>query len=368
MFDYRSTHMSTRNVVVLGQEALTREIRRILAHYPLCNTEGRTRLERGLSYLEEFGADAVLVDSVSPRFDPIQACLGVRKLKNLKDVPLLMVVEPGTAGLKRLAECVGCTDFFNLPLDGTEIRLRISNYCDARATTSQLRSQVAGLLLELRDNLATVNRLGTDLNHVTDGLKRSHESTVHRLAQAAELRDDSTGRHIWRVSEYCGLLAKRVGLPQLHQDLVRKASPLHDVGKIGIPDQILFKPGRLTTDEYDLIKRHPEYGHDMLINGDSPLLDTAAVIALTHHEKFNGSGYPHRLSGDRIPIEGRITAIADVFDALTSERCYKPAFAFDESLRIMQHGRGTHFDPELLDLFVGSLPEVKQIHQQALLN
>lgn len=360
--------MSTREVVVLGQEALTLEIRRILSQYPLCRTEGRTRLERGLSYLEEFGASAVLVDGTSHRFDPIQACLGVRKLKNLRDVPLLMVVEPNATGVKRLAECVGCTDFLNLPLEGIEVRLRISNYCDAHAATTRLRTQVASLLLELRDHLAAVNRLGTDLDSATNGLRRSHENTIQRLAQAAELRDDSTGRHIWRVSEYCGLLADRIDLPQLHQDLIRKASPLHDVGKIGIPDQILFKPGRLTRDEYDLIKRHPEYGHDMLVNADSPLLDTAAMIALTHHEKYDGSGYPNRLAGDRIPVEGRITAIADVFDALTSERCYKRAFGFDESLRIMQHGRGTHFDPELLDLFVGALPQVRQIHQQAILN
>jgi putative two-component system response regulator len=195
----------------------------------------------------------------------------------------------------------------------------------------------------------------------TAALRASHEETIRRLASAAEFRDEATGRHIERMSRICELLAHKAGLGRERCELVRIASPLHDVGKIGIPDRILLKPGSLTSAEWDVMRRHTEIGRDLLGGAGAELLDLAALIAWTHHEKVDGSGYPRGLAGRTIPLEGRIAAVADVFDALTSERVYRPAVPMDEALETMRAGRGTHFDAEVLDLFLDGLDDVLEM-------
>jgi putative two-component system response regulator len=192
----------------------------------------------------------------------------------------------------------------------------------------------------------------------TAALRRSHEETIRRLAWAAEFRDEETGRHIERMSRLCDLLAARAGLGDDRRELLRSASPLHDVGKIGIPDSILLKPGSLSPAEWKVMRTHPQIGHRLLSGSGAELLDLAALIALTHHERIDGTGYPHGLAGEEIPLEGRIAAVADVFDALTSDRVYRPALTLDEALAVLREGRGTHFDARLLDLFLDAIDEV----------
>jgi response regulator RpfG family c-di-GMP phosphodiesterase len=192
----------------------------------------------------------------------------------------------------------------------------------------------------------------------------SREETIVRLARAAEARDHETGWHIQRMSRYCALLAEQLGFEPDHCELIRLASIMHDVGKIGIPDKILLKPGRLTPNEFSIMKQHADIGHRILQGSNAELLKAADIIAWTHHEKYDGSGYPRGLDGDEIPIEGRIAAVADVFDALTSQRVYKPAYPFDQALEIMREGRGHHFDPNLLDLFLASTDQLLQIKDQ----
>ncbi len=191
--------------------------------------------------------------------------------------------------------------------------------------------------------------------------RRSHEETILRLSRAAEFRDDETGQHVRRMSHYCALVARRCGMGEDHAEQLRIASPLHDVGKIGIPDQILFKPGRLSRDEFDHMKRHTVIGHRILAGSSSDLLQLASVVALTHHENIDGSGYPRGLRGEEIPLDGRVCAVADVFDALTSRRVYKEAMSVDEALEIMRAERGTKFDPEVFDAFTDSMDEVLAI-------
>ena len=195
-------------------------------------------------------------------------------------------------------------------------------------------------------------------------LRLSREETIQRLAIAAEFRDSSTAKHIHRMSHYCELLAKHHGLSPERCDLIRTASPMHDIGKIGTPDHVLLKPGKFTAEEFDVIAQHAEIGYKILSGSDSDLLKVAATIARTHHERYDGTGYPRKLKGEEIPIEGRIAAIADNFDALTTARVYKPAFDFEHARELMLKERGRQFDPELLDLFLSFEEDLRRIHDQ----
>ena len=195
-------------------------------------------------------------------------------------------------------------------------------------------------------------------------LRQAQEEIIRRLSIASEVRDEETGAHIHRMSAYSTILAQEVGLEPERVELVRVASPLHDVGKIGVPDSILRKPGKHTPEEFELMKQHTVFGYRTLRDTGFPLLDIAAVIAWTHHERWDGSGYPRGLHGEEIPIEGRIVAIADVFDALTTRRVYKPAFSIDKSLEILREGRGRHFDPNLLDGFFRRFDDVLEVQRR----
>jgi putative two-component system response regulator len=192
-------------------------------------------------------------------------------------------------------------------------------------------------------------------------VRQSQRETIYRLSRAAEFRDEDTGRHIESMSHYCYLLAQGLGLDRTWCELLYLASPLHDVGKVGIPDRILQKPGPLDADERAVIQSHAELGYRMLTGSGGEMLELAARVAWTHHEHFDGGGYPRGLAGDEIPIEGRIAAVADVFDALTSDRVYRPAYSTEDAVETMRSLRGTQFDPVILDTFLGSLDEVLEV-------
>jgi len=192
----------------------------------------------------------------------------------------------------------------------------------------------------------------TALKVVHKELHEAYRDTIHRLAVAAEYRDNDTGNHIKRIGQYSALIAKVYGLPEIEVQNIRYAAPMHDVGKIGIPDNILYKKGKLTHEEFEIMKTHCTIGAKILSNSHSRILQFAESIALTHHEKWNGKGYPRGLSGKEIPLEGRIIALADVFDALNSKRPYKEAYSVEMSVEIIKKDRCKHFDPELVDLFL----------------
>ena len=222
----------------------------------------------------------------------------------------------------------------------------------------QLEQTVLDRTSALRDTIAQLENSDAEL-------RRLREETIRRLSWAAEFRNQETGEHIVRMSLYCALLARLAGLDSERAELIRIAAPMHDVGKIGIPDRILLKPGRLTDDERKVMEAHTEMGHRILAGSDVELLDLAALMALTHHERIDGTGYPGRLAGEAIPIEGRICAVADVFDALTSDRVYRQAFQPEEARSMMLEGRGTQFDADLLDLFFARFDDVLAIRRAA---
>lgn len=223
-----------------------------------------------------------------------------------------------------------------------------------------------GILHTIAQTLATIierRRMEEALEQTHTALKETRLEIIHRLGMAAEFRDNETGMHIIRMSRYAALLARAAGLGEERSETILHAAPMHDVGKIGITDSILLKRGRLTDEEFQVMRAHTTIGAHMLFGHDEEPLKTAHIIALTHHEKWDGSGYPHGLAGEGIPIEGRICAVADVFDALTSERPYKHAWREEEAVAELQRCAGSHFDPRLVALFIELLPRIREIRE-----
>ena len=217
---------------------------------------------------------------------------------------------------------------------------------------------------DLARSLASQAAIALTNGMLLERTKKAHLDTITRLAVAAEYKDMDTASHIERMSRYSALLSRVLGMGDDYVETMRLASPMHDVGKIGIPDAILLKPGKLTEVEFDHMKKHTEIGARILSGSDVPLLQMSERIALCHHEKWDGSGYPRGLHAEEIPVEGRIVALADVFDALTSKRCYKPAFTVEKALEIIREGQGKHFDPQCVDAFLSALGEVLEIKKE----
>jgi len=285
-------------------------------------------------------------------------------LEERHDVAAIMVTGLDSPVLANAALEVGAFGYIVKPFESNEVLIDVANALRRRKLEMENRLH--------RENLEQVVRTRTiALQEALDWLERSEkelrlsrEETIQRLAIAAEFRDSMTAQHIQRMSHYCELLARKSGLSAERCDLIRTASPMHDIGKIGTPDHVLLKPGKFTQEEFGVIAQHAEIGYRILSGSDAELLKVAAVIAYTHHERFDGTGYPRRLKGESIPIEGRIAAIADAFDALTTQRVYKPAFEIGHAIEIMLKHRGEHFDPALLDIFVASADELTAIRDQ----
>src|SRR3984957_4351064 len=277
------------------------------------------------------------------------------------EIAVLMVSGMDDPEVAAMATDLGAYGYVLKPFVANEILIAAVNALrrrDLEIENNAYRLHLERLVSERTADLtATVERL----SRAEEQLRESQEEAITRLAYAAEFRDPTTGAHIGRMSTTCQLIAQRAGLGESRSDLIRIASPMHDIGKIGVPDEILRKPGKLTSYEMDQMRKHPEIGSEILSGSDSELVRLGALIALTHHERWDGTGYPNCLERDEIPVEGRIVAIADVFDALTSERPYKPAFGVDESVSIMCDERGKHFDPDLLDIFLSLADEVAEL-------
>jgi putative two-component system response regulator len=283
--------------------------------------------------------DLILLDLMMPGlsgFDVMERLS--RMLPSGAFLPILVLTADFTAQTRLKALAGGATDFLTKPFDPNEVALRIRNLLTTRFLYLELREQ--NRMLEEKVTARTAE------------LAEAQEEILHRLALAAEFRDDDTGQHTHRVGDTAAEVAAALGWDDHQVQLMRKAAPLHDVGKIGVSDLILLKPGKLTDEEFATIKTHAVLGAQMLSGGRSELVQMAECIALTHHERWDGRGYPRGLSGDDIPIEGRIVAIADVFDALTNERPYKRAWPIDEALAEIQAQSGRQFDPAVVEAFM----------------
>ncbi|MBI3129254.1 MAG: response regulator [Candidatus Tectomicrobia bacterium] len=307
------------------------------------------------------GFDLVLLDIVMPGIDGFEVVRQLREDPETADLPVLMVTGMDSKEERIRSIRVGANDFISKPVDSTELSVRMSFLLKMKEAQDEIKRTRAELqeMLEKRTSI-----LRKSLEEMANAQRMAHEAqleTIHRLAVAAELKDKDTGAHIKRMSRFSSLVARGLGLPPGEVEMVFRASPMHDVGKLGIPDKNLLKPGRLDEEEWRVMKQHTVIGSRILGGSSSDLLRAGEVIALSHHERWDGSGYPAGLREEEIPLWGRICAVADVFDALTSPRPYKKAFPNEEAYALMQEGRGTHFDPRVLEVFFDRLEEVEEI-------
>ena len=298
----------------------------------------------GLAHCLKVMPDLVIVDYMMPVLDGVELIRRFRLAPGRADIPVLMITANDEADVRYRALQTGANDFLSKPIDKTEFLARARNMSALRANQKRLEDRASWLAEEVLK--------------ATEEIRSREQETILRLSRAAEFRDPETGAHILRMAHYSWFIAVRMGLPADQQQLLLEAAPMHDVGKVGTPDNILLKPGRLTPEEFEIMKQHAPMGHKILSGSNSPLLQMAAEIALSHHEKFDGSGYPNGLAGEQIPLVGRIVAVADVFDALTSERPYKKAWPIDQAVDMLKENRGSHFDPACIAAFLQNFDEV----------
>ncbi len=294
--------------------------------------------------------DLLILDLNMPRMDGFQVMKSLDQPLSGRRPAILVLTAQDSRETRIHALEAGARDFVTKPFDRIELLARVRNLIEVQI--AQRCMQTYSHDLEEKVRLRT-----RELHH-------TRLQVVRRLGRAAEYRDNETGLHIIRMSSISALLGKAAGLSEYESDLLLNASPMHDIGKIGIPDQILLKPGKLDAREWEIMKTHARIGADILAGEDSELMTMAHDIALTHHEKWDGSGYPHGLKCDEIVLPGRIVALADVFDALTSERPYKCAWPVEEAMTYIREQSGKHFDPDLVKNFLNILPEIVQIREK----
>jgi putative two-component system response regulator len=288
--------------------------------------------------------DLILLDIMMPDIDGFEVCRQLKSQPNTAHIPIIFVTakidpEDEVKGLS-----LGAVDYLTKPITPQialqRVKTHIALYDQQRALFSQVKEKTREINL---GKLETLNILG----------------------RAAEFKDNETGMHVMRMSHYCEVLAKALGMTDEDAETLRDAAPMHDIGKIGIPDSVLLKPGKLDADEWITMQKHVEYGVEILgRQSDSKLMQMAIQVAQYHHEKWDGTGYPNQISGEEIPLVGRIAAVADVFDALTAERPYKRAWSVDEALNLFKEQKGKHFDPRVVELLFENLPEILAIKER----
>ena len=295
-------------------------------------------------------ADLVLIDYMMPEMNGIELAKRLRALPGYEHVPIMMVTAHDDRKVRYDALDAGVTDFLIKPVDARECMARCRNLLTLR------RQQLA-----LEDKRRLLEGM---VEEATREVRDREKETLMRLARAGEFRDEETGYHLVRMARYSRLIADTIGLEREEAETIELAAPLHDIGKIGIPDQILLKKDRLDGMEWDTMRSHPLIGHEILKGSASKYVRMGSLIALGHHEKYDGSGYPNGLVSDHIALCARVVAVADVYDALTSARPYKKAWTSEEAFEFLRQQRGKHFDPHLVDAFIGVQRDVERIQRE----
>ncbi|MGR6503699.1 HD domain-containing phosphohydrolase [Shewanella sp. Koi 1] len=287
--------------------------------------------------------DLILLDVMMPEMDGFQSCSRLKLNPVTRHIPIIFVTAKTDTLDERTGFELGAVDYISKPINPAILEARIQTHLKLASRTNLLEDLVQQRTLELES---------------------ARQKIINKLGRAAEFRDNETGLHIIRMSQYSFLLAQQIGQPAYWCQLLLNAAPMHDIGKIGIPDAILLKPGKLTLEEYQIIQKHPEIGAEIIGEDDDPLLHMAKEIALYHHERWDGTGYPCKLSQKQIPLCARIATIADVFDALTTSRPYKAAWSIDDAFNYLRDGAGSQFDPFLVSAFLECKAEITDICTQ----
>ena len=331
------------NINILGE--LLSEYRRVFA------LNGKKALEKAFS---DEPPDLILLDIMMPEMDGFEVCQRLKEHPATSDVPVIFVTALGEELDEARGLEIGAVDYISKPFSPLVVKQRVKTQLELVSARRKIKSQ--NLILE--DKVAKRTEL---LVKAMDKIRHNSLEMIVRLSRAAEYKDDDTGAHVLRMSNYAAVIAQIMGWNEEGCADLLHAAPMHDVGKIGIPDNVLLKPGRLDEEEWKIMRRHCKLGYNILANSDVPLIQLAATVAITHHEKWDGTGYPRGLAGNDIPISGRIVAIADVFDALTTKRPYKEPFSIEKSFSILREGREKHFDPEVVDAFFAAEDAILQI-------
>lgn len=308
--------------------------------------------------------DLVLLDVMMPGMDGFEVVQRIREDSDVRDIPIVMVTALTAKEDRLRAVKVGANDFIAKSVDRNELRLRTASLLKMKEAQDENKIYQKGLEEKVEKRTKELRKSLEESVNAHRETEAAYVDTINRLSIAAEYKDEDTALHINRMSRYSALIAKSLHLPSTEVEIIQLASPMHDIGKIGTPDAVLLKPGKHTPVEWEIMKQHATIGGKILSGAASKLLQAGEIIAMSHHEKWDGSGYPNGLSGEDIHLSGRITAVADVFDALTSKRPYKEVFSNEKSLGIMKEGRGKHFEPRLVDLFLEHLNEVFAIQEK----
>jgi putative two-component system response regulator len=328
----------------------------------ILNKEGFSVIEaqdgkEAIELLKNKKIDLILMDLMMPGMDGYEATQIIKDDDELSTIPLIIISALSDKGAIIKALELGADEYLTKPFDITDFRLRIKNAIKIGMYQNMLKDHKT--LLE-----AQVKEKTKDLQSALVEVQNSEKDIISILSKMAAYRDNETSLHTIRVGDMAALMAKKFGWNNDEIELMRLAAPMHDIGKVGIDDMILLKPGKLDENEFFKMKEHSLIGHSILSQKKTPLLKLAAEIAYTHHEKYNGSGYPQGLIGDAIPLSGAIVSVVDVFDALLSERPYKKAFSLERALDIMQSDSGSHFHPKIIELFLNNLDEILEIRKR----
>lgn len=324
---------------LLGQNMMCQVLSR-KGYDTMSASDGQTALD--IIFTET--PDLVLLDIKMPGMDGFEVTSRIKSNPETSSIPVILITGLDTVDNHVRALEMGADDFISKTAAHAEIIARVR----AHLRIKQLNDRIKAY----QQNLETQVALRTNqLNHALEQLRDASLDTIFKLTAASEYRDNETGTHIKRMSHYSALIAQKMGLKSKTVETILYAAPMHDIGKIGIPDKILLKPGKLDAEEWEIMKKHTTIGADILKGSNIGFVRMGEMIARTHHEKWDGSGYPYGLKGRRIPLAGRIVALADVFDALTSKRPYKEAFSIEKANRIILEERGRHFDPDVVDTF-----------------
>ena len=315
-----------------------------------CESRCFTNAVAGLACAKTDDFDLIIVDYMMPDLNGMEFITALRLTPGRQSTPVLMITANDQKEVRYQALEVGATDFLTKPVDKIEFSARVRNMLDLGASRKVLENRAAWLADEVQQ--------------ATAAIRERERETVLRLSKAAEYRDPETGAHILRMAHYSELIGRGLGLSDADCELLLEAAPMHDIGKVGIVDSILLKPGRLTPQEFEIMKQHAVIGHEILKGSASRVLQAGADIALGHHEKFDGTGYPAGLKGEAIPIFSRIVAVADVFDALMSNRPYKQAWSLERASAHIRAQAGAHFDPACVATFFQHWDRVLEIQQR----
>jgi putative two-component system response regulator len=348
----------SRLLVVDDEEPLRLWAQRVLSENGFgCETAGDVAEARAALGGEEF--ELALLDINMPGESGLRLLAEIRS--EHPDCAVVMVTGEDSVELATTAIEHGAYGYLIKPVLAGELLINVVNALNRRRQDIESRHLLMRLQATAVERADSLAQALEDLRVSRSDVRLSQAETILRLARLVEYRDEDTGRHLQRMSAYCEILARRSGIAPERSEAIRLASQLHDVGKVAIPDSVLLKPGKLTDEEMQTMRDHCQIGYEMLAGSSSDVVRLGATIARSHHEWWDGSGYPQGLAGEAIPLEGRIAAIADVYDALTTDRVYRPAFPHKIAVEMMRAERGSHFDPSLLDVFMSSMGELETV-------